>query len=81
MTTTWKIRAGTVEMIKPGSACRGCGNLVSCICEVRKTHGKKCRYRIASELSFELACEHGFEACPKCDPCTCKKQKPVRPIP
>ncbi len=51
--------------------CEKCGNLGSCTCAVEKNHLKNCRFRKAATLSVELACEHGFQACPKCDPCHC----------
>ena len=53
--------------------CSKCGHLAgSCVCVIRETHDPKCRYRIAAELSIELPCDHGYQACPICDPCTCK---------
>lgn len=48
-----------------------CGNLVSCTCQIETQHAKNCRYRRAATLPFDLECEHGFQACPVCDPCTC----------
>lgn len=54
----------------PGS-CMRCDNLVSCTCRIRKAHKKGCRYRRAADLSVEIPCDHGFQACPKCDPCDC----------
>jgi hypothetical protein len=51
--------------------CPKCGNLATCTCPVEKQHAEGCRYRTAACLSIELACEHGFQACPICDPCTC----------
>lgn len=52
-------------------ACPVCGNLASCTCDVAAKHKPDCRFRRAAELSVELACAHGFQACPQCDPCTC----------
>lgn len=51
--------------------CDKCNNLVNCVCQVLQQHNPGCRFRVAAGLSFELACEHGFQACPICDPCTC----------
>lgn len=48
-----------------------CGMGVTCVCELQLRHQPKCRFLLASQLSVELACEHGFQACPTCDPCTC----------
>lgn len=64
----------------PGTACPKCGNLVACTCTIAKKHKKGCRYRIAAELSFELACPHGLQACPKCDPCDCGSTAVTRPV-
>lgn len=55
----------------PGVACPGCGNLVECTCDAEKKHKEDCRYLAAMRLSVELECEHGFQACPECDPCDC----------
>ena len=54
----------------PGS-CLKCGNLVSCTCKLRQEHKKGCRFLRAADLGIELGCPHGFQACPKCDPCSC----------
>lgn len=51
--------------------CKKCGNLVSCTCGISATHKATCRFRRAAALPFELACEHGYQACPICDPCEC----------
>jgi hypothetical protein len=59
-----------IEVGQTGS-CPRCGNLVSCTCSIAKKHAADCCYRKAAELPFELACEHGFQACPVCDPCAC----------
>lgn len=53
------------------TSCRRCGNLVACTCDLAKSHKAGCDYLRAATLGLELACEHGFQACPKCDPCTC----------
>ena len=55
----------------PGTACAGCGNFCTCTCSIEKKHKKSCRYRVAASLSVELACDHGLQACPECDPCDC----------
>lgn len=34
-------------------------------------HARYCRKRVAHEGALPIACEHGFDACPTCDPCTC----------
>jgi len=51
--------------------CLKCDNLVSCVCAIKVEHKKGCRFRRAAELSVELACEHGFQACLNCDSCDC----------
>lgn len=51
--------------------CRWCGNLINCVCKIKKNHKERCRYRRAAVLSFEIPCDHGFQACKECDPCTC----------
>jgi hypothetical protein len=52
--------------------CGKCGLIIeSCVCALREKHMPDCRYLIAASLSVELVCEHGFQACPRCDPCSC----------
>lgn len=53
-----------------GTSCDKCGHF-HCICPVRERHKEDCRFRRAVELSVELACDHGFQVCPVCDPCDC----------
>jgi len=55
----------------PGTACTGCGNLCSCTCDLSKKHKADCTFLRAATLAVELACEHGFQACPVCDACDC----------
>lgn len=45
-------------------------------------HFKECQYYKAAMDVFKAAmdvigieCEHGYDCCPICDPCTCKEQK------
>lgn len=52
--------------------CEHCGHILeSCVCELVKEHKPDCRYRRAALLSVEIECEHGYQACPSCDPCSC----------
>lgn len=52
--------------------CVTCGMIKEgCICATKKRHRKDCAFRRAAEMPVELACEHGFQACPKCDACDC----------
>jgi hypothetical protein len=57
--------------ISEPTPCPECGNLATCVCQIVAQHRPGCRYRIAASLSIELACDHGFQACPICDPCPC----------
>lgn len=57
--------------MKTAIGCAKCGNLVTCTCKLAVKHKPKCRYFRAAQLGIELACEHGLQACPKCDPCSC----------
>lgn len=60
-----------MPIAKAGEACAGCGNFCTCTCDLAKKHKARCRFRRAASLSVELACEHGYQACVKCDPCDC----------
>lgn len=63
--------------VPAGTACPGCGNLVTCTCGLAAQHDATCRFRRAAELSIEVACPHGFQACPRCDPCDCGYTGPI----
>lgn len=38
-------------------------------------HQPRCRFRIAHLGAAGIECQHGFDACPVCDPCTCDGRK------
>ena len=52
--------------------CPTCGVIKEgCICALNTKHKADCRFLRAARLGVELACCHGFQACPLCDPCSC----------
>ena len=55
----------------PVRACATCGYF-ACVCEVRKIHQAACRYRTAMACPVSIHCNHGYDVCPECDPCTCE---------
>ncbi len=50
-------------------------NFLACICTIEQLHDVKCKFRISATCAIAIECEHGFDVCPKCDPCTCEKAK------
>ena len=36
-----------------------------------------CRARLAAEGAVAVECEHGHDACPICDPCTCAELRAI----
>jgi hypothetical protein len=60
--------------------CAACGHL-ACVCAIRAVHVPECRYRIAAALSVGIECEHGYDVCPNCDPCTCPPGRRQAPQP
>lgn len=52
-------------------ACPDCHHF-ACVCQIKAEHERQCKYRIASVGSVAIECEHGYDVCPICDPCTCK---------
>lgn len=46
---------------------------ISCVCEILTAHKKGCSFRLASTCAIPIECDHGFDVCPTCDPCTCKE--------
>ncbi len=63
-----------------GGACVRCGNLVHCTCTLQERHQPGRRFVRAAMLSVELACEHGYQACPLCDPCSCEPKREEKGI-
>lgn len=53
-------------------ACDICG-FFDCVCEVRVMHDENCPFRRAITTSIGIECDHGYDVCPRCDPCTCKE--------
>lgn len=52
--------------------CAKCGHL-ACVCGIRKAHpDPKCRFRVSSTCAVPIECDHGYDVCPMCDPCTCQ---------
>jgi len=38
---------------------------------IKREHLPECAYRLASTGRVPVQCDHGFDCCPECDPCTC----------
>lgn len=69
-----------MTLLSGGKACLKCDNLVTCICTLKEQHKPNCRYLIVAGLSVEIPCDHGYQACPTCDPCTCGSEAPLVPV-
>lgn len=54
--------------------CKTCGH-ISCVCSIKVRHDKACRFLRAATYPVGIACDHGFDVCPICDPCTCAKNR------
>lgn len=46
----------------------------ACVCTIRAQHEASCRYRRAAASAVGIECDHGFDVCPICDPCTCESR-------
>jgi hypothetical protein len=55
---------------EPGTACAECDHF-ACVCKILETHNEKCLFRL-STCGVAVECEHGYDVCPECDPCTCE---------
>jgi hypothetical protein len=44
---------------------------ISCVCAQVAGHNEGCRFRTAVLCPIPIDCEHGYDVCPQCDPCTC----------
>ncbi len=40
-----------------------------------RKHAKTCRFWLSIHGAVGIECEHGYDSCPKCDPCTCPPQE------
>jgi hypothetical protein len=58
--------------------CPRCGYL-ACVCRIKAEHEEGCRFRIAAAGAVGIECDHGYDVCPTCDPCTCSPPRPCRP--
>lgn len=54
----------------PITACSKCGHF-ACVCEAIAAHKPDCKFLRAVAGAVPIECEHGFDVCPRCDPCTC----------
>lgn len=48
-------------------------NFLSCVCDIINTHDVDCKFRKSATCTVAIECKHGYDVCPTCDPCTCKK--------
>ena len=63
-------------MAETVAGCIKC-NRLACVCDVRAAHpNPRCAYLIAVTCAVPIECEHGYDACPECDPCTCASPAP-----
>jgi hypothetical protein len=50
--------------------CDVCGH-IACVCNVKERHAEDCKFRVSVTCPVGIECEHGYDVCPTCDPCTC----------
>ena len=58
----------------PINACPTCEHF-TCVCDVMAQHEPDCKYRRAVCCSVAIECDHGYDVCTECDPCTCSVYK------
>lgn len=51
--------------------CSTCNRLDGCVCAIQKAHAENCPFRRSVCCPVGIECEHGYDLCPICDPCTC----------
>ncbi len=54
--------------------CAECGH-VSCVCGILADHVEDCMFCRSATCAVGIACEHGRDVCPICDPCTCDEEQ------
>lgn len=50
--------------------CDRCG-MLACVCTIMRRHESNCKFLRAATCTVGIECEHGYDVCPKCDPCEC----------
>ena len=60
---------GKVKMFRSGGYDPALGKAV----KDPTLHLPACRYRKAVRGKVGVECEHGYDVCPTCDPCTCER--------
>lgn len=50
--------------------CAECGH-IACVCRIKASHDDGCKFRLSATCAIPIECEHGYDVCPTCDPCTC----------
>lgn len=58
--------------------CDVCGH-IACVCKIQKIHDEDCKFRVAATCPAAIECDHGYDVCPICDPCTCSSKNPEEP--
>lgn len=53
--------------------CKECGRL-ACICPDKERHHEHCWFLAAVSCPVAIECPHGYDVCPRCDPCTCRME-------
>lgn len=54
----------------PTRGCPRCQHL-ACICAILAGHATDCPFRRAATCAVGIECDHGYDVCGICDPCTC----------
>lgn len=53
--------------------CPVCDFIGCCVCKIKAHHWPWCKFRNAMACPVAIECEHGYDVCPRCDPCTCSE--------
>ena len=51
---------------------------IDCICNVKDSHDSDCKFRRAIQCPVAIECDHGYDVCPVCDPCTCHTKEETK---
>lgn len=63
-------KAGLDVRYEKIEACPTCKHF-ACVCKTLEEHHEACLFRGAVTCAIGIECEHGYDVCPICDPCTC----------
>ncbi len=51
--------------------------MIECVCSIARKHKDDCKFKKALLCRVGIECDHGYDVCPECDPCSCGFSNPI----